>query len=81
VQGKNFQESLHVDYTTDAQTTQDTVQIYGGWVMLHGASTGMSGLFDLFANSQARVQRVVEGGHSDGGVDPVAMWRACRRVI
>jgi hypothetical protein len=49
--------------------------------MLHGASTGMSGLFDLFANRQARVQRVVEGGHSDGGVDPVAMWRACRRVI
>jgi hypothetical protein len=37
VQGKNFQESLHVDYTTDAQTTQDTMQIYGGWVTLHGA--------------------------------------------
>jgi hypothetical protein len=57
------------------------MQIYGGWVTLHGASTGMSGLFNLFANSQARVQRVVEGGRSDDGVDAVAMWRTCRRVI
>jgi hypothetical protein len=53
LQGKNFQELLEVDYTADVQNNQGTMQIYGGWVTLYSASTGTSGLFNLFAASQA----------------------------
>ncbi|HEY0804074.1 MAG TPA: hypothetical protein VGD84_03375 [Pseudonocardiaceae bacterium] len=53
VQGRNFQEVLEVDYTGDVQTNQGTMQIWGGWVTLYSASTHMSGLLNLFANSQA----------------------------
>jgi hypothetical protein len=53
LQGKNFQELLEVDYTADMQNDQGTMQIYGGWVTLYSASTGMAGLFHLVANSQS----------------------------
>jgi hypothetical protein len=53
LQGKNFQEVLEVDYTADVQNNQGTMQIYGGWVTLYSASNHRSGLFNLYANSQA----------------------------
>jgi hypothetical protein len=53
VQGKNFQESLEVDYTADVQTDQGTMEVYGAWVTLYNASTGAAALFDFFAGSQA----------------------------
>jgi hypothetical protein len=51
LQGKNFQQLLEVDYTADIQTDQGTDQIYGGWVTLYNSTTGMSGLFNLYAGS------------------------------
>jgi hypothetical protein len=46
-------DGCEVDYTADVQNNQGTMQIYGGWVTLYSASTGTSGLFNLFAASQA----------------------------
>jgi hypothetical protein len=53
VQGKNFQESLEVDYTADVQTDQGTMQVYGAWVTLYNGSTGAAAFFDFFAPSRA----------------------------
>jgi len=53
VQGKNFKQLLEVDYTANIQTNQGTGQIYGGWVTLYNTVTGVSGLFNLYAGSQA----------------------------
>ncbi|MDT5047432.1 MAG: hypothetical protein QOG75_3306 [Mycobacterium sp.] len=52
LQGKNFQQLLEVDYAANIQTNQGTDQIYGGWVTLYNAATGVSGLFNLYAGSQ-----------------------------
>ncbi|HWF71377.1 MAG TPA: hypothetical protein VG187_17765 [Mycobacterium sp.] len=51
LQGKNFQQLLEVDYTADIQTNQGTGQIYGGWVTLYNATTGMSSLFNFYAGT------------------------------
>jgi hypothetical protein len=53
LQGKNFKQLLEVDYTAGIQTNQGTGQIYGGWVTLYNSVTGMSGLFNLYAGTQA----------------------------
>jgi hypothetical protein len=51
--GKNFNQLFEVDYTANLQTNQGTDQIYGGWVTLYNTVTGVSGLFNLYAGSQA----------------------------
>jgi hypothetical protein len=59
--GKNFQQLLEIDYTADIQTNQGTGEIYGGWVTLYNAKTGMSGLFNLFADSPADFKAALQG--------------------
>ena len=53
LQDKNFNQLFEVDYTANLQTNQGTDQIYGGWVTLYNTVTGVSGLFNLYAGSQA----------------------------
>jgi hypothetical protein len=49
-----------VDYTADIQTNQCTGQIYGGWVTLYNYTTGMSGLFNLYALSLAAFKAALQ---------------------
>jgi hypothetical protein len=51
LQGKNFHQLLEIDYTADIQTNQGTGEIYGGWVTMYNATTHMSSLFNLYADS------------------------------
>ena len=58
--GRNFKQLLEVDYTADIQTNQGTGQIYGGWVTLYNSTTGMSGLFNLYAVSLAAFKAALQ---------------------
>jgi hypothetical protein len=62
LQGKNFQQLLEVDYTADVQTNQGTGQVYGGWVTLYNATTGMSSLFNFFAGSHDAFEAALTDG-------------------
>jgi hypothetical protein len=49
VQGRNFQQTLEIDYTGNVQTNQGTGQVYGAWVTLFNPSTQNAGLFSIYA--------------------------------
>ena len=49
VQGRNFQQTLEVDYTGNVQTNQGTGQVYGAWVTLFNPSTQNAGLFSIYS--------------------------------
>ena len=51
VQGKNFTQSLQVNYTANRQTDQRTTQLYGMWTTLFNASTQIAGFIDFCAIS------------------------------
>jgi hypothetical protein len=51
VQGKNFTQSLQVNYTANRQTDQGTMQLYGIWTTLFNASTQIAGFIDFSAIS------------------------------
>jgi hypothetical protein len=61
LQGKNFHQLLEIDYTADIQTNQGTGEIYGGWVTMYDATTRMSSLFNLYADSSAEFKAALQG--------------------
>ena len=61
LQGKNFHQLLEIDYTADIQTNQGTGEIYGGWVTMYNATTRMSSLFNLYADSSAEFKAALQG--------------------
>lgn len=58
--GINFRQLLEIDYTADIQTNQGTSQICGGWVTLYNATTRMSSLFNLYADSSAEFKAALQ---------------------
>jgi hypothetical protein len=56
VQGKNFTQSLQVNYTANRQTDQGTMQLYGIWTTLFNASTQIASFIDFSAISPEAFQ-------------------------
>jgi hypothetical protein len=64
VQGKNFTQSLQVNYTANRQTDQGTMQLYGIWTTLFNASTRIAGFIDFSAISPDAFQAALPDAKS-----------------
>jgi hypothetical protein len=64
VQGKNFTQSLQVNYTANRQTDQGTMQLYGIWTTLFNASTQIAGFIDFSAISPDAFQAALPDAKS-----------------
>ena len=64
VQGKNFTQSLQVNYTANRETNQGTMQLYGTWTTLFNASTQIVGFIDFRAVSPDAFQAALPDAKS-----------------
>ena len=64
VQGKNFTQSLQVNYTANRQTSQGTMQLYGSQTTLFNASTQIAGFIDFGAISPDAFQAALPDANS-----------------
>ena len=64
VHGKNFTQSLQVNYTANRQTNQGTMQLYGIWTTLFNATTHIAGSIDFRAISPDAFQAALPDANS-----------------